>query len=532
MSRPILAFAFLLMITIAACGDDDSGGPTFDVEVSNDTGDIANDAIHDGQTDTSNDVPLDAPPDAFESCVPVPDGEEVCDNGFDDDCDGRVDEGCQCLPTQGSQECYLGHPDDLNGDFTICSAGTQPCELEFWGDCVGAQGPVEEVCDDTLDNDCDGDVDEDCSHEPPVASCPADSSGSVLDTHTLTGSYGDPNDSPMATAFWSLTSWPPGHSHDLRPSGLEISFFADVAGDYVFTLTVQNSQGASNTCETTFTALTHDILRIEMYWNATVQDEPGQHDTSDFDLYLIENPETLPDGWQFYYRDPVPGAHPNGDPNPNVCHWLNCITCPIQDPNSTAYNDWDCTSERQWSSWNSSQRRECLCREYLSDRPAEVPLDAIWPVPTLDWGEDENDLNDPRLDLDDNEGKGPENINVRRPDAGTYRIAVHFFAPDGFQGVGEIDTSGRYPGVVELRILCNGEETWQSDPTTLYGRDTGLDPHWLSDFWEVGDLTVTYDGDNASCTFLPIGEEGCPSVCRLEDSADLAPGCPVVECAQ
>ena len=74
---------------------------------------------------------------------------EVCD-GLDNDCDGETDEGCECTPGQ-TQKC--------GSDEGECVAGTQTCVGGQWGDCAGAVGPSEEVCDGK-DNDCDGETDE------------------------------------------------------------------------------------------------------------------------------------------------------------------------------------------------------------------------------------------------------------------------------------------------------------------------------------------------------------------------------------
>ncbi len=79
---------------------------------------------------------------------------ETC-NGFDDDCDGNVDEG----PGGGPMvlRCYEGP--DLTEGVGLCHGGTSACEIGVFGPCFDQVVPVAETCD-TLDNDCDGDVDE------------------------------------------------------------------------------------------------------------------------------------------------------------------------------------------------------------------------------------------------------------------------------------------------------------------------------------------------------------------------------------
>ena len=85
---------------------------------------------------------------------------EVCGNGVDDDCDGKVDgldpDCAECTP-EAKELCT-----------TACgSNGTRSCSQEgTWGACT----PPAEVCGNGVDDDCDGKVDSldpDCPPPPP-----------------------------------------------------------------------------------------------------------------------------------------------------------------------------------------------------------------------------------------------------------------------------------------------------------------------------------------------------------------------------
>lgn len=95
----------------------------------------------------------------------------------------------------------------------------------------------------------------------------------------------------------------------------------------------------------------------------------------------------------------------------------------------------------------------------------------------LSWGPGGAD-DDPRLDIDNTTGFGPENINIDEPENGTFRVGVHAW---------------RGRGNVTVRIYCGGD---RMNPELTLGPTRVTD----GDLWKVADVLI----DGLDCTITPL----------------------------
>lgn len=91
----------------------------------------------------------------------APETNASCD-GFDNDCDGLDDEECSCADG-ATRPCYPGNPSDVRSTSTKCEDGSQTCVQGSYDTCSGFVLPdSSETCGDNLDSDCDGALDNTC----------------------------------------------------------------------------------------------------------------------------------------------------------------------------------------------------------------------------------------------------------------------------------------------------------------------------------------------------------------------------------
>ncbi len=96
----------------------------------------------------------------------------------------------------------------------------------------------------------------------------------------------------------------------------------------------------------------------------------------------------------------------------------------------------------------------------------------------LDWGVQGNAIDNPRLDLDDISGTGPENINIDNPDAsgGGFTVMVHDYSSGG-------PTS---PTNVTVNVYLNGQLAY-TDTRAISGEDD--DVYFAQIDWNAGTVT-------------------------------------------
>jgi len=384
-----------------------------------------------------------------------PNGGDQCGDGLDNNCNGRVDEGCACEPG-AVQPCFVGPPGRHGRG--ACVDGMQTCvgnsEFGTWGECVGGIRPGAEACDGQ-DNDCNG-----CNDDHPSCcnrelTCPSTMpDGHPFQDYIIDGTMFFPG--PAASWQWDVTGGPCDRllgntSFTLTGQTTpRLTFHPTLSGDYTVHVRIVGTDGQVYEC----TFIVHIVapgLRVELCWDTTGR--------SDIDLHLHKPGATS--GW-FDDRSPA-GQHDD-------CYY----------PNRKAYAT---PPDRPNWGYPTSPLSECEGGpegEYWRDRGA---------------------CDNPRLDIDNISTPNiPENINVDRPaNNATYRVMVHYYG-------GSVET---HPLV---NIYCGGHllGTYGQAPDQLAGFNHG-EGESSGLMWRVVDVTTHVTGaDTTGCDLTALHPPGVP----------------------
>lgn len=378
-------------------------------------------------------------------------------NQLDDDCDGAVDENCDCAPG-AVQPCFRGPPG--RRAVGACQDGMQRCvaagEFGTWGTCEGGIAPSSEACDG-LDNDCNGCTDE-VEGCIPMGECPGPgdprvSDGAPFTDYPLRG--GDFFAGSARSWNWTVTGGPcetilPRRSFTVSGASSENAIFRPtLSGDYTVTMTVVTTAGDTFTC-TWIVHVEGPGLRIEMCY--------PESETQDLDLFLSQ-PGYAGD-WYIDVNDAFQPAR-------EVCGWHNCeATIRGTLPSGVSY------PRASWG-YGTSALAEC----------EGGPLGAQWRA--LGY------CGNPRLDIDNNLSEGigvPENINVDVPAEGErFRIMVQNFTGTIARPV--------------VNVYCGGRliSTYGVAPDTVPAFRGTSGFSGIGAMWRVADVTTHVVGGETTC---------------------------------
>lgn len=404
--------------------------------------------------------------------------EGLC-NGIDDDCDGKIDEGCPCTPGL-TQKCFSGKPKQRG--VGTCHDGEQTCKASSmraasgdWGDskCIGEILPKKDVCDNA-DNNCNGCADEGLCCAPPIdcdfnIGTAKPFADKIIDGKQIYDASHQFNDADTVKWEWTLTR---GNcdivlnktsfttkgaktqaelagegSESTVVSGTGLSQFKvrfKLSGSYTLHLKVTRANGDVHECEWTLDVVS-DGLRVELCWDKTGSSLSGGRD---IDLYLGKNGVTT--GWRT-----------------KSCYFSSCKG----DPSDSNYN-WSSTLE-EWGYGETSNYNK----------------EGVWTT----------NMKNPRLDMDNISTPGkPENINVDEPKNGdNFRVMVHYYT----------SSSGVVHPVVN--VYCGGtrKATFGGNPSddgnSFNYNITNFDGH--DDSWKVTEINWVGGYSSNECVLTPNG---------------------------
>ncbi len=412
----------------------------------------------------------DAPADVFmnpcgTACGPT----ELCDDahlGLDDDCDGQVDEVCDCAAGT-AHSCFKGDPSYHN---TVgCYDGTEKCsENGKWGACLGGVHATDNCFSADLTN---------CH---PISAVP------FADVNLKDGTGNFSGNAVPGTEVWTVTC-PVGVSPCPGVAGMSPpdDFKPLQSGEYTVTYTKGIAGGGTDSC-------TYPLfvgapgLRVELEW---------EHDLGgsgvDLDLHVHQPNNTLP--WS------ISGA-------PQDCTWSSCTESDFEfgfnAPNWFADPPVMPPNPVNWYEDPVFEKNTC----YFAPRGVG-----------LDWQAFGQGCHNPRLDLDNItcdpaasdpnafDFCAPENVNIDYPPQSEWtRIGVHYYSSHGLA----------YDVHPKIKVFCNGSLAAELGPKGYYQPETPVTfvppdgaggINGANRFWLVADVAFKVDAcDSTACTVQPL----------------------------
>jgi hypothetical protein len=415
---------------------------------------------------------------------------ELCDPqhlGYDDNCNGIVDEGCGCTPGL-SHWCFKGDPASRNQG--ACKDGTETCnENGLWGGCIGGFHA------DAVDN---------CLNQGIPTGC-HDLSVPPFTTVKLkdgTGTFGQ-----GATGESFAVDCPPSipgpNCPQVQNNGPDATYTPLQSGQYKVLYTKDDGSGGKASC--TFSLYVGTTgLRVELNWDHQGEGEINHYTDPDGGSM----PNTFGPDLDLHVHKPGVQSKwfmplmPTG--SPDDCFYADCtaanfaIAMPLGAPNWFNDNAYP----HNWTYHQPYDPNDPIYTCYNAPRGAGQ-----------EWKVFNKGCHNPRLDLDnitcdktktdpqDPAFCAPENINIDEPPYGFWtRIGVHYY--------GHCYNGDLHPTVT---IYCGGAQVAQlgpsgyNAPVTFKASDCQGDDAGGNAFWMVADvMAVEGPCGDFDCVVQPI----------------------------
>jgi hypothetical protein len=456
-------------------------------------------------------------------------------NGYDDNCNGLVDEGCACTSPGLTKTCYLVPPEQTVEGLPVgwCatnSVGTEACSQmgegtpQWSGNCRGAQPPyANDVCAPG-DFNCDGREEnptgESCACVVAPVQCPTAAVVTVpypppshlpLEVNAAPW-FTNPADVALATGWtWTLTGgdcdnilphptfgiYPTDNANLIKPIGTENDTLGMSMKEhgYVATatdITTASPPGVASAIYPAF-SLSGDYL-LTAAWTLN-----GTQYSCNIQVQ-VRVPGLRAEGcWSTEGVDDDLDLHMakiNNFPQCATSHgWANNV-CPGADEDCF-YGDCYAHMGEDTTNWGYPSSPASACTGWGSQGSGTV-----CPNPRLD--RDANGLSgpcDPNVVNPANPTFcGPENINVDNPrDEDRFAVGLRFFGEDG---------SNPSPALSHVNVYCDGVRILSAgyDPTTMGANFPALlqaGGDTTGDMWKVGIVTTHVTGAGLVCDVVP-----------------------------